>query len=99
MSRPAISMLAAIRFTSHSQGPGSVSSKSLGPNTRRRSGAANPPKFEMCASPQTCTTRPELGVSARSAAITAAAPRKNVNGVASIRPYRIGTSSASRDSV
>ena len=34
MSRPAISMLAAIRLMSHSHGPGSVSSKSLGPNSR-----------------------------------------------------------------
>jgi hypothetical protein len=30
-SRPAISTLAAIRLTSHSHGPGSVSSKSFGP--------------------------------------------------------------------
>ena len=75
MSRPAISTLAAIRLTSHSHGPGSVSSKSLGPNTSLRSGAANPPKFEMCASPQACTTMPVHRVAARSAAITAAAPR------------------------
>ena len=75
MSRPAISMLAAIRLMSHSHGPGSVSSKSLGPNSRCRSGAANPPKFEMCASPHACTMSPEDGVRARSAAITAAAPR------------------------
>ena len=74
-SRPAISTLAAIRLTSHSHGPGSVSSKSFGPKTSLRSGAANPPKFEMWASPQACTTIPESGVAARSAAITAAAPR------------------------
>ncbi len=74
-SRPAISALAAIRLTSHSHGPGSVSSKSLGLKTSLRSGAANPPKFEMWASPHACTTMPEFGVAARSAAITAAAPR------------------------
>jgi len=64
-----------MRLTSHSHGPGSVSSKSFGLNTTRRSGAAKPPKFEMWASPQACTTMPERGVVARSAAITAAAPR------------------------
>ena len=41
-SRPAISALAAIRLTSHSHGPGSVSSKSFGPKISLRSGAANP---------------------------------------------------------
>jgi hypothetical protein len=74
-SRPAISTLAAMRLTSHSHGPGSVSSKSFGPKTSLRSGAAKPPKFEMCASPHACTTMPESGVAARSAAMTAAAPR------------------------
>ncbi len=64
-----------MRLTSHSHGPGSVSSKSFGPKTSLRSGAANPPKFEMWASPQACTTMPESGVEARSAAMTAAAPR------------------------
>jgi hypothetical protein len=68
-------MLAAIRLTSHSQGPGSVSSKSLRSNTRERSGAAKAPKFEMCASPQSWARNPEAGVLARSAAISAAAPR------------------------
>ena len=51
-SRPATAMLAASRFTSHSNGPGSVSSKSLMLKTRRRSGDAKIPKFERCASPQ-----------------------------------------------
>ncbi len=51
----AMSMLTARRFTSHSQGPGSVSSKSLTSNTSRRSGEANTPKFDRCASPQHCT--------------------------------------------
>ena len=75
MSRPAISALVAMRLTSHSHGPGRVSSKSFGLNTTRRSGAAKHPKFEMCASPHACTTMPDEGVAARSAAITAAAPR------------------------
>jgi hypothetical protein len=38
----------------------------------------------------------EVGLTARSAAITAALPRKKANGDASIRPFRIGTSSDSR---
>ena len=35
LARPAMTMLAASRLTSHSQGPGSVSSKSLASKTRR----------------------------------------------------------------
>ena len=62
MSRAAISMLAASRLTSHSHGPGSVSSKSLTSNTSRRSGEANTPKFDRCASPQHCTFSPDRGV-------------------------------------
>ena len=58
LSRAATIMLAASRLTSHSHGPGSVSSKSLTSNTRFRSGEANAPKFERCASPQHCTVRP-----------------------------------------
>ena len=68
-SRPATAMLAASRFTSHSNGPGSVSSKSLMLKTSRRSGAAKMPKLERCASPQSCACRPVRGPSARSAAI------------------------------
>ena len=60
-SRPAISKLAARRLTSHSQGPGRVSSKSLTSNTRRRSGAAKTPKFERWASPHSWTRKPGLG--------------------------------------
>ena len=52
LSRPATAMLAASRLRSHSNGPGSVSSKSLMLKTSRRSGAAKMPKFERCASPQ-----------------------------------------------
>ena len=51
-SRPAISKLAASRLTSHSHGPGSVSSKSLMSNISCRSGEANTPKFDRWASPQ-----------------------------------------------
>jgi hypothetical protein len=39
-SRPATAKLAARRLRSHSNGPGSVSSKSFKLKTRRRSGAA-----------------------------------------------------------
>ena len=74
-SRPAISKLAARRLTSHSQGPGRVSSKSLMSNISWRSGEANRPKLERWASPQHWTTRPVRGVEARSAAMIEAAPR------------------------
>ena len=62
LSRPAMAKLAASRLTSHSHGPGKVSSKSLMPNTSRRSGEANTPKFIRWASPQTCVVIPERGV-------------------------------------
>ena len=74
-SRPATSMLAASRFTSHSQGPGRVSSKSFTSKTKARSGEAKPPKLSRWASPQHWTRSPETGVAARSAAMIAAAPR------------------------
>ncbi len=73
--RAAIVKLAAMRFTSHSNGPGSVSSKSFRSKSNVRSGDANTPKLERCASPQSCATRPALGVSFRSAAMIFAAPR------------------------
>ena len=73
--RAAIVKLAAIRFTSYSKGPGSVSSKSFRSKTSCRSGDANTPKFERCASPQSCTSSPAVGVSFRSAAMIFAAPR------------------------
>ena len=94
--RPATAKLATRRLTSHSHGPGSVSSKSLMSNTSVRSAEANRPKLDRWASPQVCARKPETGVRARSAAMTAAAPRKNVNGETSMRPYRIGTSSGTR---
>ena len=74
-SRPAIAKLAASRFTSHSHGPGAVSSKSLMSKTRFRSGEPNTPKFDRCASPHSCDAKPEFGVRARSAAMISAPPR------------------------
>ena len=74
-SRPATSRLAASRLTSHSQGPGRVSSKSLTSNIRRRSADPKRPKLDRCASPHACTAIPEIGVVARSLAIGRAAPR------------------------
>src|SRR5229473_3704369 len=93
LMRPATARLATSRLMSHSHGPGSVSSKSLTSNTMRRSGDAYAPKLARCASPQLCTRIPESGVDARSAAVTSAAPRKNVKGDASIRLYRMATNS------
>ena len=75
LPRAATSRLAASRLTSHSHGPGSVSSKSLTSKTRRRSGEPNTPKLDRCASPQACTASPDTGVVARSLAIGSAAPR------------------------
>src|SRR5579872_4687298 len=96
LSRPATTRLATRRLTSHSNGPGSVSSKSLTSKTSRRSGEANAPKLDRCASPHSCARSPDAGVVARSAAIGSAAPRKKVNGDTSIRPCRTGTSSGTR---
>lgn len=44
-ARPAMTRLAASRLTSHSQGPGSVSSKSLMSKSNCRSGEASSRKF------------------------------------------------------
>ena len=68
-------MLAASRLTSHSQGPGRVSSKSLQSKTRERSGEPNTPKLDRWASPQICAVRPDRGVVERSDAMIRAAPR------------------------
>ena len=57
-SRPATAKLATSRLTSHSNGPGSVSSKSLMLKIRRRSGAPKTPKFDRWASPHSCTCSP-----------------------------------------
>ena len=98
-SREATTTLAARRLRSHSHGPMDVSSKSLRSNTSRRSGLANTPKLARCASPQSWTLEPLTGDPARSAAMTAADPRRNANGEAIIRPNRIGTSSGIRPSL
>jgi hypothetical protein len=74
-SRAAITKLAASRFTSHSHGPGNVSSKSLQSNTRLRSGEPKMPKLERCASPHTWAVSPDRGVVDRSDAMISAAPR------------------------
>ena len=84
--RAATTRLAASRLTSHSQGPGSVSSKSLQSKTSWRSGEPKTPKFERWASPQIWAVSPERGVVERSDAMTSAAPRKKVNGETSMRP-------------
>jgi len=47
-------------------------------------------------SPHAWTVRPDVGVPKRSAAITAAEPRRNANGDSSIRAWRTGTSCGSR---
>src|SRR5204863_7397313 len=59
--RAAIVKLAAIRFTSYSNGPGSVSSKSFKSNSSFRSGEANTPKFDRWASPHSWVGRPAVG--------------------------------------
>ena len=81
-TRPATARLAARRLTSHSKGQGSVSSKSLRSKIGVPSGVAYEPKFAKWASPQACNRIPVLGMVARSAAMIAAAPRKNANGSA-----------------
>ncbi len=73
--RAAIATLAASRLTSHSHGPGRLSSKWFTLKTSERSGVAKNPKFDRWASPQSCTRTPLVGEPARSAAIRAAAPR------------------------
>ena len=73
--RAACTTLAARRLTSHSHGPGSVSSKSLMSKITRRSGVAKPPKFIRWQSPHTCVRMPVFGVPARSAAMFSAVPR------------------------
>lgn len=74
-SRAAITMLAASRLTSHSHGPGSVSSKSLRSKSRLRSAEASSRKFIRCASPHSWVRKPDTGVRERSSAMMAAAPR------------------------
>src|ERR1700736_900539 len=91
-SRPATTSDAAIRFRSHSNGPRMVSSKSLISKTNRPSGAAYAPRFRTWASPHSWVKIPVWGSTARSAAITGTAPRKNPNGEAAIRCHLIASS-------
>ena len=98
LSRASTTRLVARRATSHSNGPGSVSSKSRRSNDKFRSGVAQRPKLRTCASPHICTMSSVCGRVARSAAMTAAAPRKKVHGDTIMRPNRIGTRSATRTS-
>lgn len=95
-SRPTSTRLAASRLRSHSHGPGTVSSKSLMSITSCPRASPYRPKLAACASPQSWAVIPEVGVGARSAAIRPAEPRRKANGVAAIRPSRIGTSSVIR---
>ena len=73
--RAASTKEATSRLTSHSQGAGNVSSRSLMSKISRRSGVAKPPKFIRWASPHAWTWMPVVGVLARSAAMTPADPR------------------------
>ena len=75
MDRAARTKDATSRLTSHSQGAGSVSSKSLMSKMTFLSGVAKPPKFIRWQSPHSWTLCPVVGVFARSAAMTPAAPR------------------------
>ena len=56
--RPATTRLVASRLTSHSQGPGRVSSKSFTSKTWSRSGVPKIPKLERWASPQSWGPKP-----------------------------------------
>ena len=94
--RPATTRLTASRLMSHSHGPGKVSSKSLRSKTSFRSGVPKIPKLLRCASPPSCTRKPDWGVPARSRAMTLADPRRKANGESDIRPNRIGTSRGTR---
>ena len=60
-------MLATRRDTSHSNGPGRVSSKWRRSNDSWRSGVAQLPKLRTWASPHSCTVKPVPGREARSA--------------------------------
>ena len=81
---------------SHSNGAGSVSSKSLISKTGKPSGEAKVPKFAIWQSPPAWTHSPVIGVSARSVAMTAVAPRKKAKGEARMRSYRMGSRLAIR---
>jgi hypothetical protein len=61
------------------------------------SGDAYKPKFDACASPHNCAVIPVCAVAAGADAMISAEPRKNANGEASIRPYRTGSRSGTRE--
>ena len=75
VARAPIAKLAARRLTSHSQGPGSVSSKSLMSKTRLALGGPEGAEVRQVRVAAKLDVRPEVGVLARSVAIDAAAPR------------------------
>ena len=60
-SRPATSMLAARRFTSHSHGPGRVSSKSFTSNSKERSGRGEAAEVEQVSVPAALHPEPRGG--------------------------------------
>src|ERR1700733_7812745 len=95
-SRPARTKLVAIRFTSHSNGPRMVSSKSLMSKTSRPSGAAKAPRLRTWASPHSWVKMPVWGSTARSAAMTGTAPRKKPNGEAAMRCHLIAIRAGTR---
>jgi len=74
-----------MRLRSHSKGPWIVSSKSVTSNTRRRSGVAKVSMLWTWASPHSWVMSPVVGVVARSAAITAAEPRRKAKGEVAMR--------------
>ena len=65
-ARAATTRLVASRRTSHSKGPGRVSSKSRRSKARLRSGVAHSPKLRTWASPQSWTSMPLCGREPRS---------------------------------
>ena len=92
--RPARMMLAASRFTSHSQGPRWVSSKSLMSSTISEPGVAKKPKFLTWASPHIWTSIFVCGEWPRSAAMISTDPRKKANGDLLINLNLTGSSRA-----
>ena len=73
--RAATTTLAASRLTSHSNGPGRVSSKSLMSKMRRRSGAVKAAEVREVRVAAELDREAGVGAAPRSAAMIAAAPR------------------------
>ena len=78
-------MLAARRFTSHSNGPGRVSSKSLASKSKGPFGRGEPAEVEQVSVPAELDAELRPGVAARSVA-TAPRPSEKVKGLAAMRP-------------